>query len=229
MTADPPAPRIVLIHATRIAMEPIRVAMSRHWPAAECINILEEALSIDRAKVADLDAGLTRRIRHLVDYAADIGADGVLFTCTAFGAAIEAAAAAHSVPTLKPNEAMFEAALAHGPNIAMLYTFPPARASMVPEFDDEARLQGLSGRLTPVFVPNAIEAVQAGDTATHDRLIAAAAAALKGFDAVMLAQFSMARAQAAARAVCPMPVLSSPDAAVAKLKARVGSTEPERC
>ena len=62
-------------------------------------------------------------------------------------------------------------------------------------------------------------ALTTGDAERHDRLIAEAAARLAHCEVVMLAQFSMARARAAVQQVLGDKVLTSPDSAVAKLKA----------
>jgi Asp/Glu/hydantoin racemase len=66
----------------------------------------------------------------------------------------------------------------------------------------------------------AIAAMNAGDTATHDRLIAEAAAKLSAaVDVICLAQVSMALARAEVQARVNVPVLTSPATAVARLKA----------
>jgi hypothetical protein len=62
-------------------------------------------------------------------------------------------------------------------------------------------------------------ALTAGDAAQHDRLIAEVALRLAHCDIVMLAQFSMARARPVVQQVIGNKVLTSPDSAVAKLKA----------
>jgi hypothetical protein len=62
-------PRIALIHATPIAMEPIHQAFGANWPAAEVINILEDSLSPDRAREAELTADLAERIVELEETA----------------------------------------------------------------------------------------------------------------------------------------------------------------
>ena len=127
-------PRIALIHAVAVAIAPVQQAFREVWPQAECGNILDDSLSLDRERDGVLTAAMTRRIMVLAEYAASVGAAGILFTCSAFGEAIEAAAARAPIPVLKPNEAMFEAALAAGRCIGMLATFAPSVASMEQEF-----------------------------------------------------------------------------------------------
>lgn len=210
-------PRIALVHATPIAMEPIRIAFESAWPEAERVNILEDSLSPDRARHVHLTEDLSERIVALTEYARMIGSDAVLFTCSSFGKAIEYAASTADIPVLKPNEAMFEAAIRQGGRTAMLYTFPPARDGMEAEFREEAARVDPSAEIVSFFVDGAIDAVRAGDEATHNRLVADAAAKLEGFDAITLAHFSTARALHAVRQVTAIPVLTSPDAAVAKL------------
>jgi aspartate/glutamate racemase len=211
-------PRIALIHATPVAIDPIRDALSAAWPDAEPVNILEDSLSPDRAKERDLSAALNDRIVELARYAQKIGADGVLFTCSAFGEAIERAAQLLDIPVLKPNEAMFEEAIRNGRNTAMIATFGPAREGMEAEFAEEAfRLNPLA-RLTTFVVEQAMTALRAGDAETHNSLIAKKAATLTGFDAIVLAHFSTSRAAQAVRNVTNTPVLTSPDAAVKKLR-----------
>jgi hypothetical protein len=76
------------------------------------MNVLDDSLSRDLAFTGSLTPAMVQRF-------VDTGAlcnrvavrAGVLFTCSAFGPAIEAAAQATGLPTLKPNEAMFEQAL----------------------------------------------------------------------------------------------------------------------
>lgn len=213
-----PAPRIALIHATPIAMEPIKASFATAWPEAETMNLLEDSLSPDRAKADEITPELAERIFALADYAFNARCDAVLFTCSAFGTAIEAAAAKLPIPVLKPNEAMFEAAISQGGRSAMLYTFPPAREGMEEEFHVEAKRLNPKASIRSFLVEGAIEAVRSGDAETHNRLVKEAAASLRDFDAIMLAHFSTARALSPVREVTSIPVFSSPDAAVAKLK-----------
>jgi Asp/Glu/hydantoin racemase len=210
--------RIVLIHAVAVAMAPVHAAFQEQWPEAECVNLLDDSLSPDRARDGDLTEAMSERIRTLADYAVGTGADGILFTCSAFGPAIEAVARTLPIPVLKPNEAMFEAALAQGRRIGMLATFQPSVGSMEEEFRVEAGQRAIEASIETICVPEAMAALRRGDAETHNRLLAQAAPSLAGCDAVMLAHFSTARAAAAVGKALGRAVLTSPDAAVAKLR-----------
>lgn len=98
--------------------------------------------------------------------------------------------------------------------IALLATFAPTLVSMPPEFPPDITV-------TPAHVPGAMEALDAQDLDRHDRLIAAVAGAVRGVDAIALAQFSMARAVAAVTAATDLPVFSTPDSAVRALRRRL--------
>ena len=215
-------PRIALIHAVTVAMAPVHDAFRQMWPEAECVDILDTSLSRDRERDGRLTEAMTGRFLLLARYAEDNGADGILFTCSAFGEAIEAAAAKARVPVLKPNEAMFQAALAAGGRLGMLATFEPSVAGMEAEFRDIAGAAGSQAALDSFCVAGAMPALQAGDGAEHDRRLAEAAPRFADRDAVLLAHFSTSRAADAVRAAVRCPVLTAPGAAVAKLKGMIG-------
>ena len=214
--------RIVLIHATPAAVEPIRTAFAEAWPEPDLVNLLDDSLSRDRAMKPDLTAGIYARFDALGAYSMAIGADGILFTCSAFGPAIERVARAVAIPVLKPNEAMFAEALAIGGRIGMLATFESSIPSMEAEFAADAATAGAKVTLESVFVPDAMAALLAGRRDQHDALVAAAGASLSHCKAIMLAQFSMAPAAAKLRQLPPdIPVLTSPGSAVAAMKKRI--------
>jgi Asp/Glu/hydantoin racemase len=211
-------PRIALIHAVSVAMAPVHDAFRQLWPQAECVDILDTSLSRDRERDGELTKKMIDRFRLLARYAEDNGAAGILFTCSAFGDAIEQAANDTRIPVLKPNEAMFEAALAAGKRLGMLATFEPSVAGMEEEFRGLAGAAKSPATIESFCVPGAMKKLQEGDGAEHDQLIAIAAPRFAHHDAVLLAHFSTSRAAAAVRAAVRCPVLTAPGAAVAKLK-----------
>ncbi len=200
--------RIALIHAMRHSVDPINAAFARLWPEVTLANLLDDSLSADLARGAPLSS-MTTRFLTLARYARDTGADGILFTCSAFGPCIEACAADLApMPVLKPNEAMIEAAASYA-NVGVLATFAPTLATMPAEFHRPVRMMVAEG---------ALAALDAGDGAGHDGLAAQAALSLQGCDVIALAQFSLARAAEAVAQATGLPVLSTPDSAVLKLR-----------
>ena len=208
--------RIALIHAVRVAMQPVEDAFRRHWPEAERVNLLDDALSVDRDRAGALTPQLSQRIAALAHYALEGGAQGILYTCSAFGEAIEAVQRSSPVPVLKPNEAMFAEVLTHR-KVGLLASFP----SSVPSMEAELRALQPSLQIKSACVPEALTALQAGDGEKHDALLAAAAPQFAGCDVLMLAQFSTARARNAVAARVRCPVLTSPDSAVLAMKKRL--------
>jgi len=215
--------RIVLVHAVQVAMAPVELAFQRLWPEAERVNILDDSLSVDRGQSPDLTPAMYDRFHRLGAYARDIGADGVLFTCSAFGEAIEAVARELPVPVLKPNEAMFEEGLDKGRSIGLIATFERSVPMLEAEMRDMAARRGQTVTLHAVCEPEAMHALQTGDEARHNALMAEAAGRLPQCDAVLLAQFSTSVAQQAVSQRIPVPVLTSPGSAVAKMKSALGA------
>src|ERR1044071_1841075 len=115
--------RIALIHATPAAVGPIQAAFAKEWPGPDLVNLLDDSLSRDRALLPDLTDSMYARFDAFGGYAVSIGAAAILFTCSAFGPAIERVARSVAIPVLKPNEAMFGEAIAIGGRIGMLATF----------------------------------------------------------------------------------------------------------
>lgn len=214
-------PRIALIHALPESSEPANRAFATLWPEAARFNLLDDSLAPDLAAAGAITPAIEERFLTLGRYAAGTGAKGILFTCSAFGSAIAAVKRDLSIPVLTPNEAALEAALASGPRIALLATFPATIPSMTAELTAMAASRGVMPTISSGVAQGALAALKAGDAATHDRLIAAAAAALAPVDALVLAQFTMARATAAIASVPGRAVLTTPESAVAKLHALV--------
>ena len=214
--------RIALIHALEQSVLPTRRAFAALWPEATIFDLLDTSLSADHAHIGVLDAAMMGRFASLGAYARGTSGLGgrtsaILFTCSAFGPAIEEVKARLDVPVLRPNEAAFEHALARGNRIGLVVTFPPSLAPLRAELEAmaEARHQQIS--IEPRIAPGALAALSAGHEAEHDRLIAEASRDLD-VDVIILGQFSMARAQQAVAALNPALVLTTPDSAVEKLR-----------
>jgi hypothetical protein len=210
--------RIALIHALKHSIPAIEDAFARLWPEARLANLLDDSLSADLARDGALTPAMHARFLTLARYAAGTGADGILFTCSAFGPCIEACAHALApLPVLKPNEAMIEEALAlAGPSgrIALMATFAPMLATMPGEFTTVAP----DLTVVPCLAEGALAAMDRGDLDGHDNAAAKAAATLGDVDVIALGQFSLARAHARVATASGKPVLTTPDSAVRKMR-----------
>ncbi len=182
------APRIALIHALEESVLPARTAFAAHWPEAK-----PSTCSTPRSPPISRRAGastmaMTERFLTLGRYAAATEATSgparaILFTCSAFGPAIDAVKRALPIPVLRPNESAFAEALALGGRIGLMVTFAPSLPSLTQEIREMA---GGPVEVTGVMVEGALAALKAGDGATHDRLAAEAAAKLSGIDTLIL-------------------------------------------
>lgn len=226
-------PRIALIHALQHSVAPINEALARDWPQATRMNLIDDSLSADLARSGQLDAAMHARFATLTDYAVACGAQGILFTCSAFGPCISAAALRHpGLPVFKPNQAMVAdaEAAAHssgggggsgggGAKIGLIASFAPTLQSMPAEFSPDTAL-------ALEFADGAMAALDRGDMAGHDAAVLRAGQRLqaRGCTLMALAQFSMARAAPGLRQTLGLPVLTTIDSAVAALRLRLAAS-----
>ena len=215
--------RIALIHALVQSLAPVDAEFARSWPDALRMHLLDDSLSGDVARGADAaGAAMVARFETLAGYALSTGAEAILFTCSAFGPCIDAVKRRWpAVPILKPGEAMIDEAARLGSRIGLVASFAPTLATMPAEFPS-------SVTVVPFHADGALSALASGDTAEHDRIVAAAAeaAVASGCDVVALAQFSVARAAPAVAARVDVPVLTTVESAVRALRERLRAGVP---
>jgi aspartate/glutamate racemase len=218
-------PRIALIHALAHSPPPINEALARLWPEATRMNLLDDSLSADLAAADGIDDAMVRRFVTLADYAVATGAQAILFTCSAFGPCIDTVKQRlRPLPVLKPNEAMIDEAVAlaaatGGRPIGLVASFAPTLDGMPAEFPSNVALR-------TALAEGALDALCRGDGAGHDAAAARAARSLAdaGCGVIALAQFSLARAAPTVARQTGLPVLTTVDSAVRRLRERLGAT-----
>ncbi len=211
-------PHVFLFSVHKDAMDAGVRAFATGWPQARVSNVLDDSLFAWIREGGTVVPAMYDVFRDYTRHMVKRGADGILFTCSAFRQVIDACIAEFDVPILKPNDAMIEKALAAGSRIAVVATVAPTIPSISAEIEEMAAARGTSVELAPYVVDHAFDALAGGDAVTHDRLVAQRAREIDGCDAIVLAQFTLARAVAAVRSVSDKPVYDSPGAAVAKIR-----------
>jgi len=228
MEAD--CPRIALIHALDESIAPAHAAFADTWPEAFCFDLLDTSLAVDRVHAERLDEAMMQRFATLGDYAASsVGKGGktagLLFTCSAFGLAIDAVKARLSIPVLRPNEAAFSQALDSGREFLLVVSFEPSRASLAAEFEEMARERSMSVSPSVIVAEGALQALKSGDAERHDALVAKAVARhANSADTVVLGQFSLARARGAVERASPgVSVITTPHSAASEMRRLVAA------
>ena len=210
--------KIYLVHAQAISMAPVEASFRKLWPQARLAHFLEDSLYSDFNLDGRLTDAMIERFRQLGRYCARAHADAILFTCSAFGPAIDAVKSDQKIPVLKPNEALYEELVDRGGRAALLATFPPSLPSMRAEIEAHAKEKGARLEVYTHLVEGALDALISGKADEHYRLIAEAVTAFAHYDSIALGQFSMAPAAELAQARVRKPILTTPDSAVMKLK-----------
>jgi hypothetical protein len=210
--------KIYLVHAMAISMAPVEASFRKLWPQARLAHCLDDSLYSDFNLDGRLTDAMIERFRDLGRYCVRAHADAVLFTCSAFGRAIDAVKSDQAIPVLKPNEALYEELVGRGGRAVLLATYPPSLPSMRAEIEAHAKEKGARLEVHTHLVEGALDALMSGKADEHHRLIAEAVPAFADYDSIAFAQFSMAPAAGLAQAGVSKPVLTTPDSAVTKLK-----------
>lgn len=239
MTTPHPAPggaprgaRVALVHALAASVGPAEAAFRAGWPEARLLHRLDASLSRDLGSAGRVDEAMVERFLAHGRAALAAGADAVLFTCSAFDAAIDRVRGELRVPVLAPTEALVDEIVAGAADpgaggatiggVCVLATFAPTLVSL----EGVIRARGRVGGVVYRHAAGALEALDAGAGDEHDALVAQAAAraAAEGATTVALAQFSMARAAPAVERAAKLRVLTTPGAAVDRVRRLLTAT-----
>jgi Asp/Glu/hydantoin racemase len=192
--------------------------------------MVDESLIQDTIRAGRLRKATIRRLIGLIASAEEAGANAVLVTCSSIGSAATLAQQLFEFPVLRIDEAMAEKAVRQAHTIGVLATLRTTLDPTTALLHEKAAQAGRKVKLVECLCEDAFPAVLAGDTATHDRLLAKALVEdLKGVDLIVLAQASMARVLTtlspdAVRA----PVISSPELAVLGARKALKLPQPAR-
>ena len=78
------APRIALVHAMPVAIEPVAHVFHETWPQARVTHLLDDSLPADLTAAAGITDAMVERFIAMARYCVSCGADAILFTCSAF-------------------------------------------------------------------------------------------------------------------------------------------------
>lgn len=210
------AQTLALIHTSPMLTTLFSALCVEYMPETAIFHMVDESLIKDTVREGRLRRVTIRRLLRLVESAEMAGADAVLVTCSSIGAGVALAQQMFDIPVIRVDEAMAEAVVRMGRRIGVMATLKTTLEPTIALLQAKAEEAGLEIEIVDSLCDGAFDAVMAGDTATHDRILGDALLhQMKGVDVVVLAQASMARVvKAMPEGTLSMPVLSSPELAV---------------
>ena len=206
-------PTLGLIHNSPVLAPIFNEIAARIMPDVRILHFVDESTIKNTIAAGYLEKKTMRRVIGLVGSSFDAGCDVALVTCSSIGLAVDMAAALYDQPVLRVDRPMAETAVATGSRIGVVATLSTTLDPTVELIRRVAEEQGKTIEVVAHVCEGAFAAVMAGDGATHDRIVSEALTeTMKGMDAIVLAQASMARVVAALpEGAVTAPVFSSPE------------------
>ena len=215
-----PQRTLALLHTSPV-LTPLFASLCAQWlPEVQIFHAVDESLIKNTIHAGRLEKTTVRRLATLAGSALEAGADGVLVTCSSIGPAVDVARQLYDQPVLRVDAPMARAAVRQGRRIGVLATLRTTLEPTSALVRSAALEAGRPVEVVECLFEGAFEAVLAGNTATHDRLVSEALTGrMRDVDVIVLAQASMARVVAALPAdAVPAPVLSSPESGVRQVR-----------
>lgn len=220
---------LAIIHTSPTLTPMFAALCAEQMPAAAIFHMVDESLIKDTIRHGHLRRVTMRRLLMMIESAQMSGADAVLVTCSSIGPGIAIGQQLFDIPVIRVDEAMAEAAVRAGRKIGVMATLKTTLDPTIELLRQKAADAGVEIEIVASLCDGAFDAVLAGDTATHDRILSQALIEdMQGVDVVVLAQASMARVVKAMPAgSLAMPVFSSPELAVRRAAQILASLVPE--
>ena len=188
--------KIGVIHAAKSAVEPLNTVFAQLDPSVEVCNHLNEEMLKETERSGKITPKALRMFASEVLDAADEGADGIIVACSVFCSSLDLVRPFLDIPIIPVDDPALDEALRRGGKVGILATTPASAPSCREKLERKAKEQNTALTYEYGVVPEALEALKAGNGEEHDRLLAAEAQRLKdlGCNTLFLSQVSMARA-----------------------------------
>lgn len=216
--------QLALVHTVPGLIPTFEELAKQHLDGWTTFNIVDESLLRNSIRDGSLGQTTMRRLAGYVMSAVDAGADAVLVTCSSVGPAVDATKPFCPVPLVRVDEGMADRASDVGDRIGVLATLNTTLEPTRELIERLARAKGKTPRIEARVCEGAFDLLSKGDREGHDRAVSEGLMALATeSDVVVLAQASMARVMDGEEGVRPdVPVLSSPELGVLRLKTYLG-------
>ncbi|MDY0303711.1 MAG: aspartate/glutamate racemase family protein [Sphaerochaeta sp.] len=203
--------QVALVHTVRPVLESFPTLLRQTVETElKMYNLLDEFLASNPAEIGYFSIANRNRLFNDIKSAELTGADIIVVTCSTLTPTVEMIRPFVSVPIVAIDDAMTEEAVRIAKKIKVVATAMSTLEPTIAKLNKEA--QKIGAEITVDAEDNlpAYTAMRSTDMATHDRLVLKMIEEVKGYDAIVLAQASMAHLQEQAQAIAGVPVLASP-------------------
>lgn len=204
----------------------MRELLTKTFPGYRVVDIADDSLIREVIEHDGVTAEVRGRMLQYFIAATMLKPEAIICACSSVGEVAEEADKILSVPVIRIDRAMIEAAVGAGARIGVLASL---RTTMQPTVQYVERLSSGMGKQVSVcglVAEGAYAANSSGHPEKHDRLILEAARQLAPkVDVLLLAQGSMARMEPVLREATGLPVFSSPNLCVEALQKKLSKEE----
>jgi Asp/Glu/hydantoin racemase len=211
---------LALVHTSPTLSPLFTELTTRICPDARVLHFVDESLIKNTIASGHLERSTMRRVISLIGSTFDAGADVALVTCSSIGPAVDIAGQLFDQPVLRVDRPMAEKAVQEGRRIGVAATLSTTLNPTADLVRAVAAEQGKDIEIVEQLCEGAFDAVMAGDGETHDRIVGEGLTeGLKGVDAIVLAQASMARVlETLPGNALTVPAYSSPELGVERAR-----------
>ncbi len=203
--------KITAIYTGQGLLEPLSALLKREIPDLQLSNIVDDSLIADVIAAGGVTKDVVRRLVRYYAIAGERGADYILNTCSSVGEVVELGRQLVTTPILRIDASMAEAAVRGYSRIGVIATLSTTLEPTIRLVEATAGKAGKQVTVVDGLARGAYQALVAGRSQEHDRLIEETARQLAGrVECFVLAQGSMMRMQQQIGRISGKPVFSSP-------------------
>ncbi|WP_263770772.1 aspartate/glutamate racemase family protein [Propionivibrio soli] len=213
--------KAAIFHTSSATLGLFQSLAAKTMPDVEVMHIVEDSMIREVMKSGGPTPSINARIAGYVQAAERAGCSVFMTACSSIGASVEHCQDLTSMPVTRVDEAMVEEAIQKGPRVAVLATVETTLKPTLEYIERKAKQSGKEIVIQAKLMSEAFKALLDGDNKTHDAIVSAGLKeAMASADVVVLAQASMARVMVGMDAPT-VPVLTSPERGVTRLKERL--------
>jgi Asp/Glu/hydantoin racemase len=213
-------PTLVMVHTIPVLVDAFTGWSRDEIPSCRVLHVLDEPLLVRIKQRGHVGPDDDDRLLAHTHAAEAVGAAAVLVTCSSISESVVRVRDRAGIPVIAADDAMAGEAVRLGPRVSIVATSATTLEPSSSRVQAAAEQAGRQVEIQTRLVDGALEALLAGDTETHDRLVLrGVTAAAADADVIVLAQATMARVLPVLAVAPPrVPVLASPQLALAEVR-----------